>query len=616
MNSGAKIGHIGTALLVACSLLLGACSQDANSFRALGLSATATGPDLTTSTNPANPTSTASPAIKVMVVGDVASPALSDQLGSRNFDVTNVPYTLYEASEIDMAGDYIVWSDDRNGNLDIYGYQISTATEFPISTAGGTQRSPKISGDYVVWEDYRNGNADIYAYRVSTGTVFAITTAAQNQRYPQIDGDYVVWQDERNGDADIYAYQFSTGTELPVSTATDNQWYPQISGDYIVWQSYQGGVSDIHGYQISSASSFVISSAGGSQYDPAISGNYVVWVDNRNGSDDIYGYNLATSSEFLISAAANQQQRPRVAGDYAVWQDYRNGNYDIYAYRFSTTAEIPVAVASGTQTFPVIHGDFIAWQDDRSGNNEIYAYQLSTGTESRITDHVTAQSRPALSDNYIGWLDGRRGLVDVMFRQGVDGANQVATSGWTTPAGVVTDFGDNQAVVLGSDIFSDEVLLQVFDAADQAGLPVLGLGGTGTSLASALAGAGRYGISVTPASGCSPTDIVADKPSHAVFTGLATGGVMSLESTDAVTGDELAITTNAADAASPTDWQTLASFSGNMCNAAQPALVAFTTTSGTPVLLEGSAGVADKYGYWSDSRWNLLVNELTYLAGS
>lgn len=605
MSSGGGIGRFGGAVLVVLTLLLAACEDEANSFRELSIGATATVQDA----NPPPPDP-----VKVMVVGDVASPALAELLGGRNFEVTDVPFdNSFVAAEIDMAGDYIVWTDNRNGNRDIYGYRISTATEFPISTAGGVQRSPRVSGDYVVWEDYRDGNADIYAYRLSSGTGFAVTTALHNQRFPQIDGDYVVWQDGRNGNDDIYAYRLSSATELAISTAADNQWYPQIDGDYIVWQSYQGGFSDIHAYRISSATTSIVSQAAGSQYNPVISGNYVVWMDNRNGSDDIYAYDLGSGQEIVVSSAPSQQLRPRVSGDYAVWQDDRNGNYDIYAYHFPSATEIAVVVESGDQTFPVIHGDLIAWQDKRSGTNtDIYAYRLSSGETIRITNHITEQSRPVLNADRIAWFDGRRGLVDVMFREGTAGADQVATR-WPTPAGV-TDFGDNRALLLGSDIFSEEVMLQLFDAAVEAGVGVLGLGGSGASLAAALANAGRYGISVTPASGCFPTQLIALDSDHPVFTDLNTASVLDLETTAAVTRDELAITTDAGDPASPMDWQVLASFSGNMCNASAPALVEFSTANGTPVLLDGSVGVADKYAYWNDDRRTLLVNALTYLA--
>ena len=616
MELAGKYRYFCSAVLAALVLLLASCNhQDENSFRSLNLEATATGNE-----------EAAEQTLKVLVVGDSVSPRLSGFLNDRRFEIdgdpfvietTDVPYVAYEAAEVDMDGDYIVWSDDRNGNSDVFGYQISTGIEFAISTAAGDQLFPKVSGDYVVWQDSRNGNADIFAYQFSTETEIAVTTADRNQRMPQIDGDYVVWEDRRNSKAEIFAYQLSTATELQISSLSGDQWEPKIAGDYIVWRSYESGFTDIYGYRISTATQFAISQASGSQFAPALSEQYVAWVDNRNGNDDIYAYELATGLELLVSNAAGEQLQPQVSNDYVVWQDSRNGDFDIYAYHFATSSEIEVAVANDSQVSPFIRDDYIVWQDSRVGNADVFAYRLSTAEVIRITDHVTAQALPVVSGSNFAWLDGRRGLVDVVFREGTTGSDRLATTGLETPAGAVNALvaDDYKLVILGSDVFSDEVVLDLFDTALAEKVNMLSLGGTGTSLASALAGAGRYAISTTPASGCSPTEVVVSNQSlssHAVFAGFNVGNVLLLENEEAVTRDELAIEIDESNSARPADWQELASFSGNMCNAAKPGLVEFTDND-TAILLDGSANVADDYLYWSPERWTLLTNEVTHL---
>ena len=50
----------------------------------------------------------------------------------------------------------------RSGNQDIYGYELSTGTEFQITTNAGDQRHPKIACNYVVWHDRRDGDYNIY----------------------------------------------------------------------------------------------------------------------------------------------------------------------------------------------------------------------------------------------------------------------------------------------------------------------------------------------------------------------------------------------------------------------------------------------------------------------
>jgi len=591
-------------------LLLAGCINDDNSFRSLDLTATAT---------LEAPVETV--AAKVMIVGDVASPRLADLLEVRGYDVSNVPYVAYEASAHAMDGDYIVWADERNGNFDIYAFQISTATEFPVTLAAGSQLAPQISGDYVVWQDHRDGDADIYAYQFSTATEFPVTTADRQQRYPQIDGDYIVWQDERNNEPDIYAYQISSGEEIEVSSqfGDGEQLQPLINSDTIVWRSFQGGFNDIYGYSIASADQFVITNASGSQYMPALSEKYVVWVDNSSGDDNLYAYNLSTKEEQLVSATAGQQWRPQVSGDYVVWQDYRNGiDYDIYAYNLLDEEEIPIAVRNQAQLYPVIDGDYIAWQGFDAGNYDIYAYRISTGEEIAISPHATPQTRPLLADGQIAWLDGRRGLVDVVFRQEIVAADQLATIEWITPAGVLDDLAEQQLVILGSDVFSDEVVLNIFDTAISTKVNVLSFGGEGTSLASALAAAGRYGMSITSASGCSPMRLVVEATDvndiHAIFTDIDVSSILELESEQAVSMDELVINTDANDSTSPKDWGVLATFSTRMCNQAAPAIVEFSVEGGgSKIILDGSAGVADEYAYWSNTRWSMFSNVVSYL---
>lgn len=612
MGFAAIAVHTKRVSMFALLLMLAGCINDDNSFRSLDLTATATLDA---------PTETV--AAKVMIVGDVASPRLADLLEVRGYDVTDVPYVAYEATAHAMSGDYIVWTDKRNGNFDIFAYQISTATEFPVSLAAGDQLAPQVSGDYVVWQDHRNDDADIYAYQFSTATEFPVTEAKRQQRYPQIDGDYIVWQDERNNEPDIYAFQISSGEEIEVSNqfGDGEQLQPLINGDTIIWRSFQDGFNDIYGYHLVSQEQFVITDASGSQYMPALSEKYVVWVDNSSGEDDLYAYNLASSQTLLVSATAGQQWSPQVSGDYVVWQDYRNGiDYDIYAYNLLDEEEIPIIVHGKAQLNPVIDGDYIAWQDFRDDNYDIYAYRISSGEEITISRHATPQTRPLLVDGQIAWLDGRRGLVDVAFRQAITATDQLATVEWITPAGVIDDLAEQKLVILGSDVFSNEVVLNVFDTAISAKVNVLGFGGEGTSLASALAqkekgaAAGRYGIRTTPASGCSPMRLVVEPTDvndiHPIFTDVDVSNILELESEEAVSMDELAINTDE----SPKDWDKLATFTTRMCNQGAPAIVEFSVEEGgSKIILDGSAGVADKYAYWSNTRWSMFSNAVSYL---
>jgi beta propeller repeat protein len=116
-----------------------------------------------------------------------------------------------------IYGDIVVWEDERNGDDDIYGYNLEMGKEVRITTDPYDQSDPAIYGDYVVWTDRRNGNADIYGYTLSTQEEFQITKDPSNQQDPAIHSDIVVWTDKRNGNDDIYGFNLETGETFRIT---------------------------------------------------------------------------------------------------------------------------------------------------------------------------------------------------------------------------------------------------------------------------------------------------------------------------------------------------------------------------------------------------------------
>lgn len=99
--------------------------------------------------------------------------------------------------------DRIVWEDHRLADeydlssSDIYKYDLCTHKGTQISTSGRAHNSA-IYGDRIVWYDFRNGNDDLYLYNMSTSREIQITTNMSEQEFPAIFGDRIVWQDYRN----------------------------------------------------------------------------------------------------------------------------------------------------------------------------------------------------------------------------------------------------------------------------------------------------------------------------------------------------------------------------------------------------------------------------------
>jgi beta propeller repeat protein len=108
---------------------------------------------------------------------------------------------------------FVVWQDDRNGNWDIYGFDLESGEEREICKGPGDQTNPALHGSTVVWQDNRSGNWDIYGYSITAGETVPVFIGAGNQTGPDICGDVVVWSDERDGDKNIYMNRGKSGTD-------------------------------------------------------------------------------------------------------------------------------------------------------------------------------------------------------------------------------------------------------------------------------------------------------------------------------------------------------------------------------------------------------------------
>ena len=94
-----------------------------------------------------------------VVADNLFDPIIPQRISNSNF-----------AWAVDMAEHIIVWEDYRNGDADLYGYNLYTQTEFVITSAVGDQINPAITpcpdreGFWVIWEDRRldPDSGDIY----------------------------------------------------------------------------------------------------------------------------------------------------------------------------------------------------------------------------------------------------------------------------------------------------------------------------------------------------------------------------------------------------------------------------------------------------------------------
>ena len=141
-----------------------------------------------------------------------------------------------------LSGDRIVWV---NASETTISYKNITTGEEILIASGLTRRiNPVISGDLIVWQDRRNGNWDLYLYNLTMGNVAPgnetlLTSGPGDHTNPAFDGIRVAWTNGSEIDVRDLA---GTSSPLVVSSVditgdTVND-LPRISSDRVVWQKY------------------------------------------------------------------------------------------------------------------------------------------------------------------------------------------------------------------------------------------------------------------------------------------------------------------------------------------------------------------------------------------
>jgi len=392
--------------------------------------------------------------VTITVAGVQSNPGFFVLLWMNEYPVNTAICTAADTQEAPViapdgaGGAIIAWQDYRSGtDNDIYAQRVDasgnplwTASGVAISTAAGSQESPRIvtdgtGGAIIAWEDTRSGNYDIYAQRVDssgnplwTANGVAISSAANNQTYIAISPDgsggaVIAWEDNRSGNWDIYAQRVDdsgnvqwTINGVAVSTAADSQYFPVIAPD-------------------------------------GTGGAIIAWFDYRSGTDyDIYaqrvdasGTALWTTNGIAVCTAAYDQHQPVISADSSggaiiAWADDRgfgSSEYDIYAQRVDasgtalwTTNGIAVCTAANPQGAPHIvpdgqGGAIIAWDDNRraAGHADIYAQRVDVwGNTLWTADGMAMSTEAAIATSRVIAADGTGGAIIAWadYRSGID----------------------------------------------------------------------------------------------------------------------------------------------------------------------------------------------------
>ncbi|MCP4712296.1 MAG: hypothetical protein GY869_27050, partial [Planctomycetes bacterium] len=246
-------------------------------------------------------------------------------------DQTNPVIALDDAATPQI---YIAWQDMINNNWDIYlassGDRFATKTTSPITTDYDNQIEPALTIDadnnvYLVWTDYRNGNPDIFGASSHLGdwNNHAVISNARHKSSPAIACEsqgnilHLLWVEQINNDKDIYYANTAgipsspiIGANIVDDSSNSDQWAPTLlvkghTGNHLkvfaAWQDHRNNIdnngdSDIYFAEAATqfgANIFIPTDTTlARQSQPILALGpaepYLIWTDNRTGEDELY----------------------------------------------------------------------------------------------------------------------------------------------------------------------------------------------------------------------------------------------------------------------------------------------------------------------------------------
>ncbi|MEW6157837.1 MAG: hypothetical protein AB1813_10415 [Verrucomicrobiota bacterium] len=142
----------------------------------------------------------------------------------------------------------VVWQDHRDvGFGEIYLKDLETGEQRRLTVNNFGQYHPAIYDHWVVWQDNRNGTVDIYGYDLLRNAEVRITNTTENEARPFLDGAWVVCEEDSLGvnSSNIRLIHLPSARSVPLTRSHSLKGRPAIAAGRIVWQDTDNNLTSI-----------------------------------------------------------------------------------------------------------------------------------------------------------------------------------------------------------------------------------------------------------------------------------------------------------------------------------------------------------------------------------
>jgi beta propeller repeat protein len=310
----------------------------------------------------------------------VLTPTASPELTGSPFriDVVTQQVTTNPAPQLDpsIAGDVVVYTDLRHGNLNIYTANLVTGIETQVTAAATTQQLHDVAGNTIVFVDLGTLPIQVWSYDIGTGATAPVAASAFLQSEPTIDGTRVVFETRNTSgvNADVAFVDLSTGAYTVLSSTPENEGRPVVSGDIVVFERAAAPL-DPDGDIVVRNLITGIETVVGKGLEPHTNGRSVAWSTGVPGTQDIIVRDLTTGATSTI-AFSGAQTRPRLAGEFLTFDDNSPGNPDVVILHLPSGSSRRIGSPSA-EFLNDVSGNRIAYTSNEAGNLDIFVAEFS-----------------------------------------------------------------------------------------------------------------------------------------------------------------------------------------------------------------------------------------------
>ena len=151
--------------------------------------------------------------------------------------------TTQDQEQASIHAGRVVWRDFRDvGNGEIYFADLETGERRRLTVSVHGQFFPAIRGRMVVWQDNRDGQVDLYGYDLAADGEWKVTDTSYNEAHPYLVDRFVLYEEDSLDPerANLRIHDLMTGLSVPLTRSDFLNEYPVEAGGYLLWQQRDG----------------------------------------------------------------------------------------------------------------------------------------------------------------------------------------------------------------------------------------------------------------------------------------------------------------------------------------------------------------------------------------